>query len=114
MEGQGARSKEGVDDLMKPSTVVLAEMTTLEVDAFLAEHSTVLVPVGSTEQRGPHAPLETDALVAREVARRVAPQVGAVVVRSIDKGLRYLEAVVEATVRLLADIDRAFEAMPAP
>ena len=30
----------------------------------------VLVPVGSTEQHGPHLPLATDTLVAEEVARR--------------------------------------------
>ncbi|MFJ9563845.1 mycofactocin biosynthesis peptidyl-dipeptidase MftE [Streptomyces fuscichromogenes] len=32
----------------------------------------VLVPVGSTEQHGPHLPLDTDTVVARAVARRVA------------------------------------------
>nr|WP_223111171.1 mycofactocin biosynthesis peptidyl-dipeptidase MftE [Aeromicrobium senzhongii] len=32
----------------------------------------VLVPVGSTEQHGPHLPLDTDATIAAEVAREVA------------------------------------------
>jgi creatinine amidohydrolase len=32
----------------------------------------VLVPVGSTEQHGPHLPLDTDTVVARAVARRTA------------------------------------------
>ncbi|MFD3377437.1 MULTISPECIES: mycofactocin biosynthesis peptidyl-dipeptidase MftE [unclassified Streptomyces] len=32
----------------------------------------VLVPVGSTEQHGPHLPLDTDTVVACSVARRVA------------------------------------------
>lgn len=32
----------------------------------------VLVPVGSTEQHGPHLPLDTDTVVARAVARRAA------------------------------------------
>jgi len=32
----------------------------------------VLVPVGSTEQHGPHLPLTTDTLIARAVAERVA------------------------------------------
>jgi hypothetical protein len=41
---------------VKPSTVFLGEMTTLEVEAFLGRSQTVLVPVGSTEQHGPHAP----------------------------------------------------------
>ncbi|MGW1786300.1 creatininase family protein, partial [Streptomyces sp. NPDC002143] len=32
----------------------------------------VLVPVGSTEQHGPHLPLDTDTVVAHAVARRTA------------------------------------------
>ena len=40
---------------------------------------TVIVPTGSTEQHGPHGPLLTDVLIPQEVARRVAPQIGAVV-----------------------------------
>jgi creatinine amidohydrolase len=74
---------------MKPPTVFLGEMTTLEVDAFLAEHDTVIVPVGSTEQHGPHGPLLTDALIPVEVARRVAPLVGAVVAPVVNYSLSY-------------------------
>lgn len=37
-----------------------------------ASPQVVLLPVGSTEQHGPHAPLSTDALVAEEVARDAA------------------------------------------
>ena len=47
------------------------------------------MPVGSTEQHGPHGPLLTDALVAQEVARRIAPPVGAVVAPTVDYGLSY-------------------------
>ena len=32
----------------------------------------VLVPVGSTEQHGPHLPLDTDTVIAHAVARRAA------------------------------------------
>jgi creatinine amidohydrolase len=74
---------------MKPSTVFLGEMTTLEVDAFLAEHRTVIVPVGSTEQHGPHAPLLTDVLIPVEVARRIAPRVGALVAPAVNYSLSY-------------------------
>ena len=49
----------------------------------------MIVPVGSTEQHGPHGPLLTDALVPTEVARRVAPQVGAVVAPTVNYGLSY-------------------------
>ena len=73
----------------KPPTVFLGEMTDPEVVAFLRDHDTVIVPVGSTEQHGPHAPLATDVLVPVEVARRIAPRVGAVVAPSIDYALSY-------------------------
>lgn len=74
---------------MKRQTVFLGEMTDREVAAFLREHDTVIVPVGSTEQHGPHGPLATDVLVPTEVARRVAPRVGAVVAPSVNYGLSY-------------------------
>jgi creatinine amidohydrolase len=74
---------------MKPPTVFLGEMTDPEVSDFLADHQTVIVPTGSTEQHGPHGPLLTDVIVPTEVARRVAPRVGAVVAPSINYGLSY-------------------------
>lgn len=77
---------------MKPPTVFLGEMTNPEVEAFLKEHQTVIVPVGSTEQHGPHAPLSSDVVIPVEVARRVASQVGAVVAPSVDYGLSYPHA----------------------
>jgi creatinine amidohydrolase len=74
---------------MKPATAFLGEMTNPEVEAFLKEHDTVIVPVGSTEQHGPQGPLLTDALIPREVARRVAPTVGAAIAPPINYGLSY-------------------------
>ena len=74
---------------MKPPTVFLGEMTNLEVEAFLKEHDTVIVPTGSTEQHGPHGPLLTDVLVPTEVARRIAAEVGALVAPSINYALSY-------------------------
>jgi creatinine amidohydrolase len=74
---------------VKPQTVFLGEMTSPEVEAFLSEHDTVIVPIGSTEQHGPHGPLLTDVLIPQEVARRVAPRVGAVVAPTVNYGLSY-------------------------
>ena len=74
---------------MKPATVFLGEMTNAEVETFLREHDTVIVPTGSTEQHGPHGPLLTDVFVPVEVARRVAPRAGAAVAPSINYGLSY-------------------------
>jgi len=77
---------------MKPATVFLGEMTNPEVEAFLKTHQTVIVPTGSTEQHGPHAPLLTDVLIPQEVARRVAPTIGAVVAPPINYALSYPHA----------------------
>jgi creatinine amidohydrolase len=74
---------------MKPHTVFLGEMTNLEVEAFLEQHHTVIVPVGATEQHGPHGPLLTDVLIPQEVARRVALSIHAVVAPPINYAMSY-------------------------
>src|SRR5438552_9045744 len=74
---------------MKPFTVFLGEMTNPEVEAFLKSHHSVIIPTGSTEQHGPHGPLLTDVLIPQEVARRVAPRIGAVVAPPINYALSY-------------------------
>jgi creatinine amidohydrolase len=74
---------------MKPPTVFLGEMTNAEVEQFLKASHTVIVPVGSTEQHGPHLALTADVLIPQEVARRVAPRVGAVVAPPLSYALSY-------------------------
>src|SRR3954471_11436300 len=74
---------------MKPPTVFLGEMTSPEVEAFLRDHDTVIVPTGSTEQHGSQGPLLTDALIPNEVARRIATEVGALVAPPINYSLSY-------------------------
>ena len=74
---------------MKPPTVFLGEMTNLEVETFLKSHHTVIIPTGATEQHGPHAPLITDVLIPNEIARRIAPKIGAVVAPPINYALSY-------------------------
>ncbi len=43
-----------------------------EFEAWRAKHRTVILPVGSVEEHGPHLPLGTDTFHALEVARRAA------------------------------------------
>lgn len=74
---------------MKPATVFLGEMTNPEVEAFLKTHDTVIVPTGATEQHGPHGPLATDVIIPNEIARRVAPTIGAVVAPPLAYTLSY-------------------------
>src|SRR5262245_55816596 len=73
----------------KPPTVFMGEMTSPEVEAFLKTSQTVIVPVGSTEQHGPHGALLTDMLIAQEVARRAAPDVRALVAPPVNYALSY-------------------------
>ena len=74
---------------MKPATVFLGEMTNPEVIAFLNQHQTVIVPVGAVEQHGPHGPLLTDVLIPQEIARRIAPKIGALVAPPVNYALSY-------------------------
>jgi creatinine amidohydrolase len=53
----------------------LGELTRHELGARLPD-ATVVIPVGSTEQHGPHLPILTDGLMAETVALRAAEQVG--------------------------------------
>lgn len=77
---------------MKPPTVFLGEMTDPEVEAHLRDRQTVIVPVGSTEQHGPHAPLLTDVIIPVEVARRVAEATGVLVAPPVNYALSYPHA----------------------
>lgn len=54
----------------------LAELTYVDIRAYLATKDTVLVPIASTEQHGPHLPLYCDTITAVEVSRRVSEHIG--------------------------------------
>ena len=49
----------------------LFEMTWEEVGEALKKTDIVIVPVGSTEQHGPHLPLGSDSLQGTDLAKRV-------------------------------------------
>jgi creatinine amidohydrolase len=52
--------------------IVLSEMTWTEVDEVMKERPVALVPVGATVAHGPHLPLNTDSVIATEMAKRGA------------------------------------------
>ncbi len=54
----------------------LGELTMVDIQNYLEEKDTILVPVASTEQHGPHLPLFTDISVATEITSRVAEHIG--------------------------------------
>lgn len=61
---------------MKPKSVFLAENTNPEIEEFLKSHHTVYIPVGATEQHGPHSAVGTDVFLPQEIARRVCEKLG--------------------------------------
>lgn len=68
------------------SSRMMWEMTTEEVREFLKKGDRILVPIGSTEEHGPHLPLCTDTLIATEIAKRLAPRLEALVSTPIPFG----------------------------
>ena len=61
---------------MPLKSVFLADISNLELEQFLGTHHTIYIPVGATEQHGPHSPVSTDVLIPQEIARRVAERQG--------------------------------------
>jgi creatinine amidohydrolase len=52
--------------------IVTSEMTWTEVDEAMKDRPVALIPVGAVEAHGPHLPLQTDTVIATEMARRGA------------------------------------------
>jgi creatinine amidohydrolase len=82
------------------------------------EHEVGLVPVGATEQHGPHLPTGTDTLIATAVCRRAAQLVGGVVLPAVPIGVSYghgtaLPGTLSLSPALLAEILKAYAAWAA-
>lgn len=71
-----------------PRGQLLEEMTWPEVAAAAAAQLPVVLAVGSTEQHGPHLPLNTDCLLPMAVALQVAERVRLVVAPPVRFGAR--------------------------
>lgn len=54
----------------------LAHLSYVDIVEYLSVKDTVLVPMASTEQHGPHLPLYTDTITATEIASRVSEAIG--------------------------------------
>jgi len=88
-----------------PDTVALAELSWPEVAAALEDGvDTVVLPLGATEQHGPHLPVDTDTRLATELAERVARRLGdALVAPAIPVGPSEEHAVFPGTVSVSPD-----------
>ncbi|GEM_PF-71957 len=59
--------------------LVLQEMTWPEVKEYLSQSDMVIIPMGSTEQHGPHLPLGTDYITAFDLAGQISAKTGVIV-----------------------------------
>lgn len=67
---------------MSSTARLLAEIPWTEIP----EQPVVLVPIGSTEQHGPHLPLHTDTVIAEAVAREMADALGGYLAPAVSIG----------------------------
>lgn len=87
----------------------LARLTWEEVQAELdGGTETVLIPVGTTEQHGPHMPLDTDCVIAESIALRCAEQadldgVRVLVAPTINVSLSWYHMQFPGSIRLTTD-----------
>ena len=65
----------------------LAELSWAEAQRVLERTDTVILPVGSTEQHGPHCPLGTDHVTADAVANMVGDRAGLPVLPVVPVGV---------------------------
>src|SRR5882724_5402851 len=69
-------------------SVFLAELSWPEFEKKLAANVPVILPLGATEQHGPHLPLCVDVVLPTGVAERVAKKVGGLVAPTIPYGYK--------------------------
>jgi creatinine amidohydrolase len=66
---------------------LLEEMSWPEIDAGLKETKTIILPVGATEEHGPHLPVFTDTIQAVEVAKEAARKSGIFIAPPVHYGV---------------------------
>lgn len=79
---------------------LLQNLNRPEAEKLLRETPVAIVPIGSTEQHGPHLPLGTDIFLAEELANRVSEKIGAVVFPSLNFGYSWVWRDIPGTVSL--------------
>jgi creatinine amidohydrolase len=63
----------------KSKALVLQEMSWFDVKEYLKNSDMVIIPLGSTEQHGPHLPLGTDCYLATGMCKMISAETGIVV-----------------------------------
>ena len=73
--------------MSKARRILLSKCALGDVEEQLRRSPKVIVPVGVTEQHGPHAPLGTDSIVATEVCVWLAHRIDALVAPALTYGI---------------------------
>src|SRR5688572_8584162 len=89
-------------------SLLLADLTWVEARDLLGGDCVVLLPIGAIEAHGPHLPLDTDVVIASEVARRTAFRlrakgIASVVAPAISYGVSYVGATFSGTLPVPPD-----------
>jgi len=82
--------------------MILQKMKWLEVKRNVKKGTIVIVPVGSTEQHGPHLPIDTDIAIPYYVAVKAAEQVNVIVAPPVNYGYNEKELRFPGTVSVKA------------
>lgn len=86
----------------------LYEMTWLGAKEYFKSNDIVLLPVGSTEQHGPHNPLGTDHLIARDLAEKAAERTRVVCLPTVPFGVSSHHRQFWGTVHVRSDVFKAY------
>jgi creatinine amidohydrolase len=62
--------------MSKDNTRALGELTSPDIPTRLSKSSVLCLPLGAVEQHGPHLPLNTDLIIAENVARLMTERLG--------------------------------------
>ena len=66
----------------------LKDMTPVSVGERLLERSTLIVPVGTTEQHGPHLPLGCDTIIVERLADDLSESFGILRTPAVEYGVQ--------------------------
>jgi len=80
--------------------LLLQEMTWTDVRDYLQANDMVIIPLGSTEQHGPHLPLGTDYYLALDTAKMISARTGVIVAPVVMAGYSFYHSGFPGTLSL--------------
>ncbi len=80
--------------------LILQEMTWQDVQNYLQSNDMVIIPLGSTEQHGPHLPLGTDFFQSLEICKMISQKTGVVVAPVVLAGYSFYHSGFPGTLSL--------------